>query len=615
MLQPDHTVLLTDALRPPSGYRVDVAVATTYSLNLTAILVAPMTFALHDVEEASAIFEQDPVELLDAAQKYLSCTTVFCQSASIHVPSQYSRIFTFLEESIQQVTAPREGGLFHPKIWAVRYRDDEDQLHHRLLVASRNLTLDDARDTLLVLDEDPAGAVPAAPAADFVAQLPDLAIAPLSAERGSQIADLAQTLGPVHFDVPAPFTSGRLVPLGMSEVPDWPFPAAPDRVLAISPFLAAGTLHRIRGAATNDVLISRPEEIDRLGARKLSGWDVNVLDSTLELDDEDAASAIDEFVTTGGEEGGDKATFDGLHAKTVIADLVGDQSATITGSTNLTEAGWSSNVEFDALLTGPTADCGVDAALDARGESLGLMSVLQPYTPATEAGEDDPAMTTSYEVEAFHQALALTQPRLDVLGGKGRVLCRLDMEITADAPGHSEVWPITVPHRKRALEGALEWEIAPENITPFVAIRTTAGTGAARVTRSCCLLVPLVGDVPDRRQATLAAILSGPDRMLRYLAFLLGIDDGHRLRIETDALKEPDTHRIGIDEDALAPSPPIVLFEPLVRAAAQTPGHLASIAAQIEELQDLPEADGLIPAEFTQMWTVVLDVVRETRAR
>lgn len=617
MLQPDHTVLLTDALRPPAGYRVDVAVATTYSLNLTAILVAPMTFALHDVEDSSAISAHDPIELLDAAQKYLSRTTVFCQSASIHVPSHYSRIFTFLEESIHQVMAPQEGALFHPKIWAVRYRDDEDHLHHRLLVASRNLTLDNARDTLLVLDEDPAGTMSAAPAADFVAQLPDLAVTPLPAERTSGIADLVRTLGPVRFAVPAPFTSGRLVPLGMSDVLDWPFPSDPKRVLAISPFLAAGTLKRITGPAAGNVLVSRPEEINRLGALKLSGWDVNVLSTTLNLNDEDAVSTLDEFVTTTEEAEDDVAvTFNGLHAKTVTADLAGGRSATITGSANLTEAGWSSNVEFDALLTGPTADCGVDAVLDAHGESLGLTSVLQPYTPTTEVGEDDPAIATSFELEAFHQSLALAQPRLDILGGGKTVLGRLDLAIPADAPGRSEVWLITVPNQKRSLEDPLEWEIAPENITPFIAIRTTAGTGAARVTRSCCLLVPLAGDVPHRRQATIAAILSGPDRMLRYLAFLLGIDDPYRLRIETDAQEDAEARRAGTDDNAApAQLPPIVLYEPLVRAAAQSPGHLASIADQIAELRALPGADDLIPAEFAQMWDVVLDVVRQRRTR
>lgn len=33
-LTPETRVMLTDALRPPAGYRVDVAVGTTYSLRM-----------------------------------------------------------------------------------------------------------------------------------------------------------------------------------------------------------------------------------------------------------------------------------------------------------------------------------------------------------------------------------------------------------------------------------------------------------------------------------------------------------------------------------------------------------------------------------------------------
>ncbi|MFC7375595.1 phospholipase D family protein [Brachybacterium sp. GCM10030268] len=614
MLQPDETVLLTEALRPPAGYRVDVAVATTYSLNLTAILIAPMTFALHDVGDASTIPRQDPVELLDAAQKYLSRTTVFCQSAAIHVPSAYSRIFTFLEDSIVQVNAPREGALFHPKIWAVRYRDDEGTAHHRLLVASRNLTLDNARDTLLVLDEDPSGEISGAPAAGFVGKLPELALISIPAERRSEIADLTRTLHSTQFSAPLPFTGGRLVPLGLGDDADWPFPDDARRILALSPFLAARTLERLRGAGTQNVLVSRPEEIDRLGAQALMRWDVNVLSSTLRLDDDAPAVALDEFTAVPAEGEDPSLTFDGLHAKTVIADGPDGTSTTITGSANLTEAGWSSNVEFGAVLTGPSALCGIDTVLDEQGDSPGLRAVLQPYTPRAENGEHDPATATSMALEAFHQALAMSSPRLDVLGGKDTVLARLDLLMPENAPGRTEIWPITVPNQKRLLGEALEWDISPENVTPFLAVRTTDGTGDARVTRSCCLLVPLAGDVPDRRQAILSALLSDPERMLRYLSFLLGIDDPYSTRMETES--QEYSAKTGVDDDATAaPLPPVVLFEPLLRAASRSPNHLASIADQIAELRQLPEAEELIPEEFTKMWDVVLDVTRERRHR
>src|SRR5699024_11233771 len=66
MLQPDTSVLLTDALRPPPGHEVDVAVTTTYSLNLTAMLIAPMTFAFAQMDDSSGVTDRDPAQLLDA---------------------------------------------------------------------------------------------------------------------------------------------------------------------------------------------------------------------------------------------------------------------------------------------------------------------------------------------------------------------------------------------------------------------------------------------------------------------------------------------------------------------------------------------------------------------
>src|SRR5699024_10627101 len=85
MLEPDTSVLLTDALRPPPGHEVDVAVTTTYSLNLTAMLIAPMTFALASMDEATRIDDGDPAQLLDAVHRFMGRTTVFYQAAGIDV--------------------------------------------------------------------------------------------------------------------------------------------------------------------------------------------------------------------------------------------------------------------------------------------------------------------------------------------------------------------------------------------------------------------------------------------------------------------------------------------------------------------------------------------------
>ena len=46
MLAPDSREVLMDALRPPMGWRVDRVVATTYTLDLLALLTAPLAFSL-----------------------------------------------------------------------------------------------------------------------------------------------------------------------------------------------------------------------------------------------------------------------------------------------------------------------------------------------------------------------------------------------------------------------------------------------------------------------------------------------------------------------------------------------------------------------------------------
>ncbi|NEB06940.1 hypothetical protein G3I78_49205, partial [Streptomyces sp. SID13726] len=97
MLTPDTRVLLTDALRPPAGLRVDAAIATTFSLDLTALLLGPVTFATLDASaqvDGDDLAATDPIGLLEAVQRYSELTTVFCQAGGISVPASYRSVLT-----------------------------------------------------------------------------------------------------------------------------------------------------------------------------------------------------------------------------------------------------------------------------------------------------------------------------------------------------------------------------------------------------------------------------------------------------------------------------------------------------------------------------------------
>lgn len=615
MLKPDTTVLLTDALRPPPGFEVDVAVTTTYSLNLTAMLIAPMTFALAGEGDAGGLADRDPAQLLDAVQRYMSRTTVFCQAAGIHVPASHSRIHTFLEDSIHQVEPPRAGALFHPKLWAIRYRRPaDDSLFHRVVVASRNLTLDSSWDTALILDEAAHGTIGASPAADTIAALPGLLLDPMTQERKDSILSLAGTLRGIRLDAPEPFTGGELLPLGLLHSAQWSFPERVEKVLAISPFLAGSTLHALRAGNSESTLLTRADSADQLGATSLADWDVHVLDAGADYGDESSAEAISqtEFGVITADDGDAPTTVEltGLHAKTIVIDYGGGESTVITGSANLTESAWARNVEFNAVLTGPTTLCGVDAVLGRDAQDMGLRTIMEPYTPAADPAED-PASDTGFQLEEFHRALARSEPRprLDITPlGEDTVSARLTLVLPDESDFRTTIWLPTVPAQRRPLADVTTWDIAVENITPFIAVETTAGVGAARATRRCLLKVPIIGDVLERRQRALVTMLNSQDRVLRYLALLLGLDDPTRAVSAQDATV--DAVEMAIDgaaeEQRPQQIPPIVLFEPLVRAAGTDIDRIISVRKQVQEVLNLPNAEKLIPPEFLQLWDVVL---------
>jgi hypothetical protein len=63
VLEPGQRRLLTEALRPPDGYELDHAIATTFSLDLLALLITPLSFALFDWESGEGGVTRNPDRL------------------------------------------------------------------------------------------------------------------------------------------------------------------------------------------------------------------------------------------------------------------------------------------------------------------------------------------------------------------------------------------------------------------------------------------------------------------------------------------------------------------------------------------------------------------------
>ena len=177
MLPPNQRELYLSALRPPPGFQLDRAIATTYSLDLITLLSLPLSFALLDITNDEGKLIRNPVALLHALRTYADRLTIFCHAGGIAVPAQRHPLYAHLEDAI--IPVRKAGGAFHPKIWVLRFTSAGEPVHYRFLCLSRNITGDPSWDTLLTLDGEVADRQRAFaknhPLADFLHALPNLA--------------------------------------------------------------------------------------------------------------------------------------------------------------------------------------------------------------------------------------------------------------------------------------------------------------------------------------------------------------------------------------------------------------------------------------------------------
>ncbi len=85
MLSPDSRAVAFEWFRPPSGYRLDFAVLTTYTLDLEALLVLPLSVLAQPdggLEEMLA----DPARLYQAIRDAGDCVHAFVDETGIGIP-------------------------------------------------------------------------------------------------------------------------------------------------------------------------------------------------------------------------------------------------------------------------------------------------------------------------------------------------------------------------------------------------------------------------------------------------------------------------------------------------------------------------------------------------
>lgn len=582
MLQPTNRFTLFDSLRPPEGFSFDGCIATTFTLDLKALLALPGIFAMH--RDADAVTDRPPVEILHAIRKYASQITIFAQAGEIAVPPS-TKVFGFLEGSVVPVTAPKKG-VVHPKVWVLRFtkNDSPNETVLRVIIASRNLTFDSSWDSIVRLDQSDKG-TSLAPIVGLFEGLSKQAVSSIDSSHADRVSSICNDLKSALFQIPSPFESMTSHVLGIDQSSS-PFPPTYDRSVVISPFISSEFFTRVLTTPV-DLLVSREDQF-----KQLKG--IQTIDKRQWFED---GSNPDE--TEGPR--GPAEPIRGLHAKIFGFESL-DQTTWFLGSANATGAAFRSNVELLLELTGPTHLVGIDKALGGDDDDAGMRRLFRDY-------KDSAGLDTEEEDADGFNALRREIASQGFVGSafeneKGwNVTYSTLNNITAPTDIEIYIWPTNDAQSKRRVElnGPLDMTFVSTltDISGFLGIELRSPAG------NCTFCVPVqLNGIPDERDTQLMkALIGNAERFLGYLVALLD-ESSFDNSEEGPAFGEgAGTWKMSNSFDM----PPVL--EKMLKAMRSDQSKLLDIASLVRDL----DKDGILPPGFIDVWSAVLEVAGSVR--
>lgn len=605
MLNPNSRSLYTSALTPPPGMVFDEAIATTFSMDPALLLEAPVYLALMTADGQT---DPDLLSVLEAIRRYSKKISVYVQKGRIQVPkiTKPNPLFGFLEGMVVECKAPN-GGVFHPKVWAIRFvSPDKSSSMLRLVVLTRNMTTDQSWDLSLQLEGTIGGrkAKQNKPLAQFFKSLPGLATGKSEKDRIEQANSFAEEIHRVHWELPDGFEELYFYLPGIKKF-QWEPPAA-NRMAVISPFCSDKALKSlIEYTQVADALISRPESLSGLKKNTLDLFSQCLhLDEAAETEDGEEDNSSDQPLTTG------------LHAKVYLFETrhYSDYTHVVMGSANATNAALeaSKNIEILVELVGKKNRVG---GIEELLGTDGLGEYLVPFDTTKESKIDAERQQAEKYLENARTLLTETDLSIECVNASKEDLWALKLigKIPSlDGIVSASAWPITVTSDFAVnilVDNAKKIELgdySASSITALVAFELK--TNHPDVSARFVLNLPIVGIPKERNSAILKTIISNQDGFIRYLLLLLGDDPASGL-LESG-------HGSGFAKwlSRLANGEDVPLLEELTRAYSRYPDRLLEISRLVRELSSEKRDGAVIPENFLKLWSVFESAIGERDA-
>jgi hypothetical protein len=634
MLSTEIRMIYLDELKPPEGYEFDRALATTFTLDLLALLMAPLTVSLFNVESKEEVLN-DPLLIVEALRKTAGSISIFCQEGYISVPKTDSLLYSYLEPSVIQVKPQIGNGIFHPKTWIMRFVSKDMPVLYRFLCLSRNLTFDRSWDTVLKLEgivaDREIGYGRNKSLYDFIDSLKNLAIINLNKDAKKNISIIQNEIRKVAFEVPDNFDDElTFYPSGIDghfkqrQFVDF------DRCLIISPFLTGDIVSNLSSRGNKNILISKSESLDTLDDNQYKSikktTDIFIMEEGAEEPEEIVEETSDNSSSNlSNEVNGDVAHSNelrGLHAKLYIQEI-GWNAEILTGSANATFPAFSGqNVEFMIGLNGKKSKVGIDRFIGNGKDSGSFMNLLRPYKRLGNIIEADDDITNLKELLNISKKALLRlclkiiiHPNDDdtyslLINGNSK-----DNEIPQGVT--IKCYPITLKEQDAVLyntaeeNGFIFRSISLASLTTFIAFNVTAVSEKRKASESFVLNLPAEGMPEDRDKNILLKIIKDKNRFIRYLLLILSDNPNDILLDELlSATSEKRDNSLNGENEIFIFENNIPFLEELVRAFSRSREKIERIQRLIEDIKSANYNEDIIPEHFEKTWVAFIEAMK-----
>jgi hypothetical protein len=627
MLETNSRAIYLDELKPPSGYKFDRAIGTTFTLDLLAMLMVPLSLSLYELDDKEKLL-RDPILVLEALKQNREKFAVFCHEGYIALPRSESLLYSFLEPSVIQVTPPTEGGIFHPKIWVIRFIRETDVLY-RFISLTRNLTFDRSWDVSLklegALEDRQLGFSRNKPLADFIQSLSEMSAVGIKPTIKEHIDIISSEIRKVNFEIPWGFEDlSSFNPSGIKGYKKQPSVESYDRSLVISPFITDKMVLSLCNNGKNNILISRVESLDDL---KQDTYD-KLVDSNTEifvmhdgtedpdeiLEDNNSDKTItkipDEFSNT---------ELRGLHAKVIVVET-GWNASIICGSANFTDPGFNgNNVEFMTHLEGKKSKIGINQIMNQDDNSSSFYNLIVKYNRSDKIVNDEVGKSLENQLNKARNELIKSGYTIII---KDNSDSSYSMNLKASKHVNTELsdihiscFPITlssdfsVPVGLSIDADIIFKSVSIQSLTSLIAFVITAQKNDIKKHDAFVINLPVEGMPENRDRNIMMSIIKDKGRFLRYLLLILSEDCNEFLINELLAASNTNQKHDNIASQQAISGMDIPLLEELVRAFSRDKDKINRISKLIDELKSEVGWEKLIPEHFERTWNAFIEAM------